>query len=132
MAAHQTDARTMTGSAHHCIHEYVERPFEDVVGMLRSAPALLGIETRPGDEELRLEFVHKSLASLPVTVDDLGASLLVVRIVGGRQQPVTELILARTTAGTSPPDASAAQHFVDDLVHALETELSAASRPAVA
>lgn len=46
MAAHQTYARTMTGSAHHCIHEYVERPFEDVVRMLRSAPALLGILRR--------------------------------------------------------------------------------------
>lgn len=130
MDAHQTHAAT--GSAYPCIHEYVERPFRDVVRMLRGDPVLLGIAGRRSADGFRVEFVHERLASLPVTIDDLDASLLVVQIVGGTQQPVTELILARAPAGSALPDASAARHFVDDLVHALETELGANSRPAVA
>ena len=123
--AHAMHGPSVTDTSYTCIREYVAGAFEDVVRILRSNRARLGIESRLDEDQGRADFVHHGMADVAVRVGGVDASLRVFRIVGGTLEPVAELVLvARSTRGSQFP--TSATEFVQELVAALEQELCAA------
>lgn len=122
----------MTTRARICAHEQVEAAFDDVFEALPTLPALVGAQA-PGAKP-RSDFRHRDMARLPVHVEGHDASLLVFRLVGGRQAPITEIAVVTTVEGGAELPASAGRRFIEDLTRALESELRAESgqRPTTA
>lgn len=123
-----------TGATQGCLHEYVEGALKDVVRILQANQALLAVPATPGEfgpEESRPGFVHRGLASLPVQIGGLDASLVAMRVVGGTQAPITELVLVGAATSSSEPPAALARGFAD-LVRALEKDLRVAAQDAAA
>jgi hypothetical protein len=115
----------VTTRARICAHEQVEAAFDDVFEALSTLPALAGAQVpgaTPGPD-----FRHRDMARLPVQVEGHDASLLVFRLVGGRQAPITEIAVVVTAESGAELPASAGQRFIERLTRALESELRAES-----
>jgi hypothetical protein len=67
------------------------------------------------------------MARLSVQVGGVDASVLVFRLVGGTQAPVTEVALAVTEEPGTEPVAALGRPFLDALMSALEHELRPAN-----
>jgi hypothetical protein len=116
-------AGNVTTSVRICAHEQVEAPFDDVLKVLPALGTLVGADSAAGDREA--DFVHRNLARLPVRIAGHEASLLLFRLVGGRQHPITEIALAGTVEQESELQVKAGRQYVEDVARALEAELRA-------
>jgi hypothetical protein len=102
-------------------HDQVECGFDDVLGALRARlPSEVGPSSRLGSD-----FAHRGMARFAVQIDGVDASLLVFRLVGGTQAPVTEIAVASTDERETSLPASASRRFLDDVMVAIDNELRA-------
>jgi len=115
----------VTTRARICAHEQVEAAFDDVFEALPTLPAFVGAQL-PGAKP-RPDFRHRDMARLPVHVEGHDASLLVFRLVGGRQAPITEIAVVTTVESGAALPASTGRRFIEQLTRALESELRAES-----
>ena len=104
-------------------HEYVAGAFEDVLDALQTSSALARVGAAGSRD--RSSFARRGsrgTASRAVHIGDAEATLLVVRIVGGRQEPVTELLLTTGVVGDTQLPALEARRFLEDVVLTVETD----------
>ena len=118
-------SRSVTTRARICAHEQVEAAFDDVFEALSTLPTFVGAQV-PGAKP-RPDFRHRDMARLPVHVEGHDASLVVFRLVGGRQAPITEIAVVTTVESGAELPASAGRRFIEHLTRALESELRAES-----
>ena len=110
-------------------HEYVAGAFEAVLDALQTSSMLSGAGGAGSrDRSLFARRGSRGTASRAVQIGDAEATLLVVRVIGGRQEPVTELLLTRAVAGDTQLPESEARRFLEDVVLTVEKRLTAASR----
>ena len=105
----------MSNVQHIVVHDYVAGPFEEVLGLLERNLLLAGVESQPV-----LDRVHHGMATVGIHTEVFEATLRVFPIVGGRDMPMTELLLVGVPAGAT---AAAAHEFIAELVRMLEKEL---------
>lgn len=115
----------MTTRARICAYEEVEAAFDDVFEVLPTLPPIVGAQV-PGAKP-RPDFRHRDMARLPVLIEGHDACLLVFRLVGGRQAPITEIAVVTTANRGAELPASAGRRFIEQLTRALESELRAES-----
>jgi hypothetical protein len=108
-----------------CAHDQIERSFADVLQALPALLTKLGATVRPL-ERPGADFTHRGMARLAVQVDGVDMSVLVYRLVGGTQAPVTEVAFAVT--GEPAPQAAAVigRAYLDAVMRALQPELQPA------
>ena len=124
-------AENVTGTTHICAHGEVEGAFDDVLAAVRAHLLESQLDVVPRDE-LHADFEHHGMARLCVRIAGGDASLLLFQLVGGRQEPVTELAIAVGDEGGTQPSALACTRLLEKLVLVLQQDVRAVNRVAIA
>lgn len=111
------------------MHEYVEGGFQDVIGLLRSRPSILRAAgaDRATSRRARQAFPrvgahkrHDHMATIDVHLRGVDGRLRLFSLVGGVQEPMTEILLEGTSRAENAPDVlETPRRFLEELARLL-------------